>query len=349
MGKASAQSRRIVVRVPNWLGDAVLSTPALHLLRQKFPHSYIVVLAQEWVAPVFKDNPDINDTFMITEASGYRWMAKNLKEDKFDMGILFPNSFSSAFLFWLAKIPERVGYPTDGRSLLLTQRRKRSHNFRREHQVKYYLHLVNKPLAQSDQSLNPGEEALVWNIADGEGEWADETLADFGLLPDEDRVIGINPGATYGPAKRWLPDRFAKLGDELSKRYGVTVLIFGTWVEDEIATSIVNLSKIKPINLVGKTNLRELGALISKCALFITNDTGTMHVAAAVKTPVVAIFGSTDPVRTGPWGEGHVIVREGVPCSPCLERECPRGDYLCFEKITVEDVLKAAEERLGKH
>ncbi len=342
---------KIIVRVPNWLGDAVLSTPALHLLRQKFPRSYIVVMAKEWVGPVFKFNPDVNDTFVIPEEKGYRWMARNLREDNFDLGILFPNSFSSAFLFWLARITERVGYATDGRSLFLTEGIKRSPIFRREHQVRYYLHLVEQTgsnaLAASDQHSTIGEESLVWNITAEEDKWAQERLKHLGLSP-EDRIVGINPGATYGSAKRWFPDRFAKLADELSKRYEARVVVFGSGEEKGIANSIVNLTEIKPVNLAGQTNLRQLAALISKCVLFITNDTGTMHVAAAVKIPVVAIFGSTDPVRTGPWGEGHIIVREEVPCSPCLEKECPRGDYLCFEKIRVEDVLKAAEKQLAK-
>lgn len=347
MGEPSAQYLRIIVRAPNWLGDAVLSTPAVHLLRLKFPRSYIVVLAQEGVAPVFQANPDINDILTMTKGSGYRWLARKLREDKFDRGILFPNSFSSAFLFWLAKIPERVGYSTDGRSLLLTERKKRSPHFREEHQVRYYLHLVEQIEDNSSHQPSAGEEdGLVWNITDQEEEWAERAMASFGLIPDKDRIVGMNPGATYGPAKRWFPDRFTKLTDELSKKYGVTVLLFGTGLEKRLADKIVNSAEVKPINFTGETNLRQLAALISKCPLFITNDTGTMHLAAAVKTPTVSIFGSTDPVRTGPWGEGHIVLKKEVPCSPCLKRECPRGDYLCFEKITVEDVLKTAEKLL---
>lgn len=339
-----------MVRVPNWIGDAVLSAPALHLLGQKFPDSYIVVLAREWVAPVFEANPDVKEIYVMKEGESRWGLAGRLKVAKFDLGVLFPNSFSSAFLFWLARIPQRVGYATDGRSFLLTQRIKRPFHFQSEHQVDYYWKLVeaiNDERYERRRSFagsldKEGDKRLVWRVTEDEERRAKELLREA-QVPLDAKLIGLSPGATFGPAKRWFPDRFAKLGDELQKRYQAKIIIFGSSGEKEIADSIKAMMDSTPLNLAGRTTLRELAALVSRCCLFISNDTGTMHLAAAVKTPLVAIFGSTDPVRTGPLGNKSIVLRKEVPCSPCLKKECERKDYLCLERITVEEVRKAVE------
>ncbi len=338
---------KIIVRVPNWIGDAVLSTPALHLLRVKFPDSHIGILAKKWVAPVFESNPDVGDIYVIKEGEGRRSLAGRLKAAKFDLGILFPNSFSSAFLFRLAAIPRRIGYATDGRSLLLTRRIKRPSLFKKEHQVDYYGRLVEA--VGAGQGLSPqtageeGEKRLIWKVTEEEKRRAEELLREA-QIPPEAKLIGLSPGATFGPAKRWFPERFAELGYELQKRYRAKIIIFGSPAEKEIAGSIKGRMVSAPLDLAGRINLRELAALISRCHLFITNDTGTMHIAAAVQTPLIAVFGSTDPVRTGPWGSRSIVLRKEVPCSPCLKKECKRRDYLCLKKITVEDVLRAVEK-----
>ena len=337
------------MRVPNWLGDAVLSTPALEVLKNNYAHAHLTVLARETVKEVFQANPAVGEIITIPVGRGYRQAGKRLRGKEFDSGILFTNSFSSALIFYLAGIPRRIGYATDGRSLLLTGRMRRRPDFRKEHQVNYYLHLAEEASDGSGprQIASAGQKPLIWNVTGVEDERAEGLLRNAGVSVRHG-LIGINPGATYGRAKRWFPDRFADLGDRISERYGVRIIIFGSSEDRAVADSVVSLMRTKPVNLAGQTNLRELAALLRRCALFITNDTGTMHVAAAVRIPTVAIFGSTEPVRTGPWGEGHIIVREGVPCSPCLQKECPRGDYLCFTKITVEDVLKAAEKQLAR-
>ncbi|NOX97230.1 MAG: lipopolysaccharide heptosyltransferase II [Nitrospirae bacterium] len=346
---------KIIVRVPNWIGDAVLSTPALHLLGQKFPDSRIVVLAKEWVAPVFEANPDVREIYVMKEGESRRGLAGRLKAAKFDLGVLFPNSFSSAFLFRLAGIPRRVGYATDGRSFLLTQRIKRPSRFREEHQVDYYKKLVEAIIGngQDDRQMlfagfldNEKDKRLVWVITKDEEKRAKKLLRKAKVPPDA-KLIGLSPGAAFGPAKRWFPDRFAKLGEELQKRYQAKIILFGSSGEKEITDSIEARMDSPGLNLAGQTTLRELGALISRCFLFITNDTGTMHLAAAVKTPLVAIFGSTDPVRTCPLGEKSIVLRKATPCSPCLKKECKRKDYLCMDKITVEDVLRGCQKILN--
>ena len=345
---------RIIVRVPNWIGDAVLSTPALHLLGRKFPDSYMTVLAKEWVAPVFKSNPDVKEIYVMRKGESYRGLVGKLKAAKFELGVLFPNSFSSAFLFRLAGIPQRIGYATDGRSSLLTQRMKRPSHFRSEHQVDYYGKLVkaiisdkrdDRQMSFAESLDNKGDKRLVWRVTEDEEKRAEELLREA-RVPSDTKLIGLSPGATFGPAKRWFPDRFAKLGDELQKRYQAKIIIFGSYGEKEIANSIKAMMNSTPLNLTGRTTLRELAALVSRCCLFITNDTGTMHVAAAVKTPLVAIFGSTDPVRTAPLGNKSIVLRKEVPCSPCLKKECERKDYLCLERITVEDVLRGCHKMM---
>lgn len=333
---------RIIVRVPNWIGDAVLSTPALTLLRKIYPDSHIAVLTKEWAGDVFKNNPSIDEIIILDK--GLLQSAGEIRKKQFNSGVLFPDSFSSALLFFIAGIPERIGYSTDGRYLLLTRRVRRYRDFKKEHQVFYFLRLV-----QSFKHLQPDIEYfrninLVWRISDEERKKADLFLKKMGLSFEKDILVGINPGAAFGPAKRWFPERYANLADELVKRYNAKILIFGGVQDFEIVREISSMMESPSINLAGKTNLRELAAIIGRCRIFITNDTGPMHIASAVGTKVVAIFGSTDPVRTSPWGKGHIIVKKEIECSPCLKPYCLRKDYKCFDMITVEDVLNIIEE-----
>ncbi|MBM4308848.1 MAG: glycosyltransferase family 9 protein, partial [Deltaproteobacteria bacterium] len=158
-------------------------------------------------------------------------------------------------------------------------------------------------------------------------------------------LIGINPGAAYGLAKCWHPDRFAELGRRLCERWKATALIFGREEERSMADRILKSLGGGGIDFTGKTHLLQLAALLERCRLLVTNDTGTMHVASAVGTPIVAIFGSTDPVATGPWGDGHVVVRKEVSCSPCFKRVCPT-DHRCMEGITVDEVEKVVSKKL---
>jgi len=335
--------QRIIVRVPNWIGDAVLSTPALAFLRKIYPDAHIAILTKEWAKDVFKANPSI-DEIMTLNKSLLR-ASMEVRQKRFDSGLLFPDSFSSALLFFIAGIPQRMGYPTDGRYLLLNRRIRRSRDFKKEHQVMYFLRLVQALGHKSICFESSSDINLVWMVTDEERKRTDTILKEVGLFSDRDVLVGINPGAAFGPAKRWFTDRYAKLADELVKRYNVKVIIFGGPQDCDITGEVASLMKSSSINLAGKITLRELAAIIARCNVFITNDTGPMHIAAAVGTKVVAIFGSTDPVRTSPWGEGHIIVKKEVECSPCLKPFCLRNDYKCLDMITVEDVLGLIEEK----
>ena len=224
----------------------------------------------------------------------------------------------------------------------------------REHQVNYYLHLIEcHTLLPDGQECRPYNYSgikfpyneLVWIVTEEEKEEAGKFLEE-NKIESEDTLIGISPGGTYGTAKRWFPKSFANVVKELIKKESLKILLFGRTEEKNITHEISRDMKDKCVDLAGKTSLRQLGALLSRCKLLITNDSGAMHISAAVKTPVVAIFGSTDPERTGPWGEGHTVLYKKLDCSPCFARKCPHGDYRCFKEIGVEEIVSAVEEKL---
>ena len=329
---------RIIVRVPNWVGDAVLCTPALTALRDRNPSSVISVLAVRRVSEVFLHNPCVDEIVTLPERKGlsYWLKAMELRGKKYDLGILFPNSFSSALFFRLSGIPRVSGCRRDGRGFLLTAAVEVTEELLGNHQVDYYLNLVGNDI---------GRRELVWAVSEEEKDKAKAFLRENGVSAD-DVLVGISAGAAFGPAKRWSPEYFAGLADELIRKYSVRILLFGVGAEKGIASQICDSMRERPLNLVGRTNLRQLGALLSMCRLLVSNDSGVMHVGAAVKTPLVAVFGSTDPGRTGPRGSRCRVIYKGLDCSPCFARRCPRGDYRCLREIKVGDVLLAAEEQL---
>ena len=267
-------------------------------------------------------------------------LSLSLKRKGFDLAVVLPRSFHSILPIYLSGIPVRVGYQGRGRSFLLTHEIPREGEVLRLHRVHYYQRLV-EVLGQAEGSFSP--RVL---LREEDRKWAEQRLRDLGFM-DGRLLVGINPGATYGLAKCWSPDRFAELGKRLVEKSKASVLLFGKEEEGPIAKEIVRHLGSKGADLTGQTRLLQLAALLERCRLLVTNDTGTMHLSAAVGTPVVALFGSTDPVTTGPWGEGHLVIRKEVPCSPCLKRICPT-DHQCMERITVEEVEEAVVRRLNK-
>lgn len=328
------------MRAPNWVGDAILCTPALTVLKERNPSSQISVLAQKRVAGVFLHNPSVDEIIPLSERKGLSYWRKalELRKRKYNIAVLFPNSFSSALFFRLSGVSRISGYSRDRRGVLLTDALEVTKELLENHQVKYYCHIAG------DQQEPP---ALVWAVSEDEKNEAKELLEKNGVLPGE-KLVAISPGATFGRAKRWPAEYFAALADELTERYSVRILVFGTRRDKEVAAQVCGNMQGRVLDLAGKTSLRQLGALLSMCRILISNDSGTMHVGAAVRTPVVAIFGSTDPSRTGPWGSGHRVIRRKLDCSPCFAKSCPRGDYKCLREIGAKDVLLAVEEQLGK-
>ncbi|MBM4276295.1 MAG: lipopolysaccharide heptosyltransferase II [Deltaproteobacteria bacterium] len=335
---------RILVRGVNWVGDTILTFPSVQGVKELFPHSRLTVLVPNHLVDLWKTFPCVDEIIPFKKKSGIGsiWedvqVSRSMKKRKFDLAIIFPRSFRSAFQIYLAGIPIRIGYQDEGRSPFLTHEIERKGEVLRLHRVHYYRRLM-EPLGHLGSIPSPrlflGEE---------EREWAKKKLDELGLL-DGRPIIGINPGAAYGLAKCWPPDRFAELGERLSNKWKATALIFGREEERGMAERILKNLGGGGVDFTGKTRLLQLAALLERCCLLVTNDTGTMHMASAVGTPVVAIFGSTDPVATGPWGDGHVVVKRDVPCSPCLKRVCPT-DHRCMELISVDEVEEVVSKKL---
>jgi heptosyltransferase-2 len=321
---------RVVIRAPNWLGDVMLSLPAVRDVRRNFPAARLEVLARPGVAPLYGAVREIDG---VQLAAGVRADARRLR-GAFDAAVLLPNSFGTALAPWLARIPERWGYATDGRSLLLTRRARRSAEVGGESQVYYYramlagigLHVTATP----DASLRCPEN------------WADEASA---LLPGPGPWIGVNPGAAFGTAKRWMPERYAAAARELAQERGARVAVLGGASEQAIGDVVCAGVGAHAVNLCGRTTLPQLVGVLSQLQLLLTNDSGPMHVAAALGTPLVAVFGPTDWRETAPRAEHARVVREPVTCSPCLLRECPI-DHRCMRRVGVEAVVTAGRAAL---
>lgn len=336
---------RLVVRAPNWIGDAVMCEPALRGLRSLFPQAEVTLLAKSAVAELFIGYPGVdrivvyNDRDVHAGLAGKWTLAGTLRGHQFDLAVLFQNAFEAAFLTWLAGIARRYGYATDGRVFFLTDPVAVPDRATLIHQVGYYWNLL-KPLGLAGE---PSAPALV--ISAGEERTMESKLASAGIGP-ADVVIGVNPGSTYGSAKRWLPERFAeaarRLIDRVRKDEGkeAAVIILGAKGEESLGKTIATLVEAKSVVLSGTTTIRELMAATKRCRLLLTNDTGPMHIAAAFGVPVVAVFGPTDWRTTSPYGQEQSIVREPVDCAPCFLRECPI-DHRCMTRVPVERVYEA--------
>src|SRR6185295_5467065 len=342
--------KRLVVRGPNWIGDAVMCEPALVALRRLFPSAEITLLAKPNISEVLRGSPGF-DRVLAYEVPGRhaglagKWaLASQLRRENFHLAVLFQNAFEAALLALLAGIPHRYGYATDDRRLLLTQAIPAPARFKMSHQVQYYLDLL-RPLGSLDVHQPPR-----LYLTNAEDQAAERSLSEAGIMPT-DFLIGVNPGSIYGGAKRWLPDRFAQTADRLVQSYQAQtgksggVVIVGAPGEEALGQEIAARMRHRAVVLTGRTTIRELMAVIKRCALFLTNDTGPMHIAAAFDVPLVAVFGPTDASTTGPCGDRHSLVRHAVQCAPCLLRECPI-DHRCMTGVTVDMVLEAALNQL---
>jgi len=340
-------TRRILIRAVNWVGDAVMTTPALGLIRENFPSAEITLLANPLVSQLLSPHPAIDQVITFHRngvhrgVSGRIRLAASIRKQGFDAVIILPNSFDSALLPWLAGIPVRLGKSSDGRGFLLTGRYHPSNQALTCHQVEYYCDLL-RTFGISGQTGKP----LIL-VTPEEERSAATTLSENGIQPD-DILLGINPGAAFGSAKRWYPERFAEVALRLASEWKARIVIFGGPVETEIAAAIESrLSGVSCLNMAGRTSMRELLALINRCDFFITNDSGPMHIAAAFGVPLVAIFGSTNDSTTSPYTEKGVIVRKDLACAPCMLRECPT-DHECMTAVTADDVVAAARTLKGR-
>jgi heptosyltransferase-2 len=322
---------RVLVRAPNWVGDVVLSLPALRDVRRAFPAARLEVLARPWVGGLYAA---VSEVDAIVESRGTLADAEAIR-GRYDLGLLLPNSFASAFTLWRAGVPERWGYATDARGALLTRSCGVSASVGGQSQVYYYramLEALGLPVS------GPPDASLVCPEA-----WGDRGRA---LLGDPGPWIGINAGAAFGTAKRWPPERFAAAASLVARRSGARVAIVGSAAERPLAEQIAAQLGATARVLCGETTLAELVGVLRELRLLLTNDSGPMHLAAALGTPLVAVFGSTDWTETAPFSERARIVREETECAPCLLRECPI-DHRCMARVRVERVAATALELLA--
>jgi heptosyltransferase-2 len=353
--------RNLLIRGTNWVGDSVLSLPALKRARQVFPQAHISLLVLPWVSGIYDECTAVDEVVTYDRAATHRGLrgrirlVRWLRQRRFDAAILFQNAFEAALLAALAGIPIRAGYDRDGRGWLLSHRISVDQRVSRLHQTYYYLDLMDQLLECERVALStaaqrastdpaPGMPDISLQVSHSRKQLAKATMQARGV-DFRANVVGVNPGASYGSAKRWLSDRYASLLDELIEHDEAAVVIFGSANEIAIAQSIQSTMRHPPVILSGRTRLAELIAMIACCNLFITNDSGPMHLAAALRVPTLAIFGPTDAIATGPMSPSAVVLNKSVECSPCLLRECPI-DHRCMTQISVEEVYQQATRML---
>lgn len=320
-----------------------MSLPALRALRDRFPAARITILAMPWVADLYGREPFCDELIPWTARRGWRdlaakWAAGRSLRGRFDLAVTLPNSFDSALPAFLARVPRRIGFARDGRSWLLTDRIAPVRpGDTPPHQSFHYLELLRR--AGLIKAL-PGD--LVIRL-DGAAAARTAGAARFAQMGIPAAPIGVSPGAAFGGAKRWLPERFAESAGRLAREFATGVALFGSRDERALCADIARLIIGVPVhNFAGETTLREFIDLAAACRLFLTNDSGSMHVASALGLPTVAVFGSTDHVATGPTGPLTRVVRESIPCTPCLKRECPLGHLNCMKLVTVDRVIGEA-------
>lgn len=328
----------IIVRMPNWLGDLVMSTPVLADLRSHWPNARITAMASHTVCSILEKDPHIDELFCFTRPNGFqrreqqRKIIEKLKQGHYDLGILLTNSFSSALWFWRGKVRKRIGYVDHYRRFLLNKAVKFPEAIKRQHLVITYKMLLNSlgiPLTSQSPKIYLTEE---------EKTAAQQRLLKHGIKKN-DIILGINPGAAYGSAKCWLPERFREITYRLLEDPRISIVYFGDKAGTPLIETICQEMPQRVINLAGQTTLRELAALIGACDLFLTNDSGPMHLASALGIPLIALFGSTNDTTTGPF-EGGKVIHKHVECSPCYLRTCPI-DFRCMKRIEVYEVYES--------
>lgn len=319
---------RILVRAPNWLGDSVITVPAVRAIKAGRPDAHVTVAAPAKIASVWKLVPEVDEVLAIEPKSIFRTVRAIRRETAFDVAVLFPNSLRAALEVWLAGIDRRVGFAGHSRRWLLNQIVPETPRLGPiEHQVYRYLQMARSlGAAESAPELRRFLPRARTNGAPAK--------------------LGLCPGAEYGPAKRWLPDRFAEVAKTIAGVRPVQWMLFGTAADAERGAAIESILGPQCVNRIGQTSIEELIAELGECALLLTNDTGTMHLATLIGIPVVAVFGSTEPRLTGPLGTGHTVIRHQVECSPCFLRECPI-DFRCMKAVGVEEVVAAVGRLLG--
>jgi len=345
----STAIKRILVRTPNWVGDAVMTLPALTALGELYDGASISILAKKTVIPIYEFHPVVSGIIKYSEdhqgLRGRFRLSKKLRAGNFHLAVLFQNAFDAAFLSFISRIPARVGYGRDMRSGLLTEAVPFTAEVKKLHHINYYLNII-KALGGPATATRPMPR--LYAGAD-EVKKAKAVLTKAGLWGRD--LIGTAPGASYGPAKMWPAEKFGEALLRLSEKLDAVPLIFGGPGDAEPAEQVfsyINKKIPEALNLAGKTTLSECIALLKGLGLFITNDSGAMHMASALGVPTLAIFGSTDPVLTGPTGPNTEFIIKKRPCNPCFDRVCQYGHMDCMTAITVDEVCETALKLIQK-
>jgi heptosyltransferase-2 len=337
--------RQILVRATNWVGDAVMSLPALQALRLRFPETHLAILARPSVADLYTREPFADEVIPYRAPKGWaglgekRMLARQLRARQFDCAILLQNAFEAAALVWLARIPQRIGYNRDARGMLLTHAVPVPRPGEiPAHQRFYYLELLKRA---GIIDTYPLDVQIKLASSPAAAERGRRMFAERGIAGP---VIGISPGAAFGGAKRWLPERFAETATKLARELQATIAVFGTPQEAELGAQVAGMigsQSVAVLNMAGRTSLGEFIDMAAACRVFVTNDSGSMHIASALGVPTVVVFGPTDENATGPAGHSYAILREPVECAPCHRRECPI-DHRCMTGVSAERVTAAA-------
>ncbi|MFW6286911.1 MAG: lipopolysaccharide heptosyltransferase II [Candidatus Sumerlaeota bacterium] len=334
--------KRIFVRAPNWVGDAVMATPFLRILRRTFPQAHITVGARGIIGTVFENNPDIDERWKLGDRELKIFSAaREARRRHFDLGFLLPNSFRAALMLRLAGIARRVGFKTDGRNFLLTDRVEATPGTLSGHLVDYYTSLLAE---FTDLDAQPRELVLIP---------APDAVADSKALLEKHgisdrRLVGICPGAAFGTAKRWTPEGFARVADHVSEKYNARPVIVGAPNESDVMNEVAGLAQCETTVLDRDYPLRTMIAMMSRFEVFVTNDCGAMHVAAGRGAPIVAIFGPTHDENTAPYHPRAKVIRaSSLDCAdnPCGRRHCPK-EHECMRKVEADTVCAAVDAQM---
>lgn len=323
-----------------------MAIPTYHALRRGYPDAHIAVLARNPVKDLYQAVPHVDEVVAYDRPKGmsrlaaYTGLIQRLRALQADTAIILPRSFGSAWTAVLSDAPRRIGYSASGRGFLLTDPVERRAELLLTHRVHYLQNLL-RPLG-----IEAPPEAPVLALDESARTGADRLLAPL-LERGPSHLVALNPGANYGSAKQWPEERYCELAGQLIERSNASLVLVGGPGDHSVCDRIFHLVESdRIIDLSGRTSIPELAAVLERCSFAVSNDTGAMHVAAAVNTPIIALFGPTDPVTTPPYGDNHVLVREPVDCSPCLLRECPI-DHRCMTRIEVKGVWPECESLLA--
>lgn len=330
--------KNIIVQMPNWIGDLVMATPILTDLRSTYPKATITAMVLDKIGGILEADVDIDELFLFSKVKGLirrmkqRSIVRKLREGQYDLGILLTNSLSSAWRFWQGNVGNKTGFCSDGRRFLLDHPIPFPKKRHTQHLVATYKQLL------CGIGIPPSSTLPRLFIKKGRLQAVRELLKRFDI-PTHAKLIGIHPGAAYGPAKCWLPERFREVAIRLVENDSAHhVLFVGDAFHKNFINKICSGLPKQIVNLAGQTDLSSLIALISTCSAFLSNDSGPMHIADSLNIPLVALFGSTNPVVTGPYRRSQGILQKKVSCSPCFKKVCPT-DFLCMKNLTVDLVV----------